>query len=218
MLPDPKDVAKGIKHIFRSKEEKQEAIENERDVQLRQGKSRIRAYVNHQREMLPRLRALARRSLEMGDEARFRQVGKQLIWTENDIARWDKYTLTLDLLEARRDQVRASANLVHTVKVMTDSMTDLAGTEQVSQLQQQLDRSLARADSMDEKINLMMEMMDTTLAQGIPQDEASMEKLRESLGEEIVTKGGAQTDQALEAGLQRIRKELGHDSAIKEDN
>lgn len=208
MLPDPKDVAGGIKHLFRSKEEKLKAIEDERDLQLRQGKNRIRLHIAHQKEMLPRLRALARRALAMGDEGRFRQVGKQLLWTEADITRWDKFSLTLEMLEARRDQVRASADLIHTVKIMTDSMADLAGTEQVSQLQEQLDRSLAQADSMDQKIDVMMGMMDTTLAQGIPADETAIEKLRESLGEEIVNQGNPQVDKDIEAGLEKIRKQL----------
>lgn len=208
MLPDPKDVAKGIKHIFRSKEEKQNAVENERDLQLRQCKSRIRAYINHQREMQPKLRTIAKRALEMGDEARFRQVAKQILWTENDIVRWDRYTLTLDMMEARRDQVRASANLVHTVKVLTDSMSEFAGAEQVTELQQQLDRSLAQADSMDAKIDVMMNMMDSTLAQGMPADETALEKLRETLGDEIVAQAGGQRDEALEAGVQRLRRQL----------
>lgn len=208
MLPDPKDVAKGIKHIFRSKEEKQNAVENERDLQLRQCKSRIRAYINHQREMLPKLRVIAKRALEMGDEERFRQVAKQIMWTEKDIVRWDRYTLTLDMMEARRDQVRASANLVHTVKVLTDSMSDFAGAEQVNELQQQLDRSLAQADSMDQKIDVMMNMMDSTLAQGLPEDETALEKLRETLGDEIVAQAGGQRDEALEAGVRRIREQL----------
>lgn len=208
MLPDPKDVAKGIKHIFRSKEEKQNAIETERDLQLRQTKSRIRSYISHQREMLPRLRVIAKRALEMGDEARFRQVAKQILWTENDIVRWDRYTLTLDIMEARRDQVRASANLVHTVKLLTDSMSELAGAEQVTEMQQQLDRSLALADSMDEKIDVMMNMMDSTLAQGLPADEAALERLREALGDEIVAQAGAQRGETLEAGVQRVRDQL----------
>jgi hypothetical protein len=217
MLPDPKSVAKGIKFIFRSKEEKQNAIEMERDVQLRQGKNRIRSHIAHQREMIPKLRALAKRALAMGDEGRFQQIGKQLLWTENDIIRWDKYSLTLDMMEARRDQVRASSDLIHTVKVMTDSMSDLAGTEQVTQLQQQLDRSLAQADSMDERINIMMDMMDSTLAEGMPADENSLEKLRESLGEEIVTQESAQFDKEIESGLDKIRKQLETEKGKKEE-
>lgn len=215
MLPDPKDVAKGIKYLFRSKEEKQNAIEMERDVQLRQGKSRIRSHINHQKEMIPKLRGLAKRALSMGDEGRFQQIGKQVIWTENDIVRWEKYALTLEMLEARRDQVRASSDLIHTVKIMTDSMTELAGTEQVSKLQEQLDRSLAQTESMDDRINVMMDMMDSTLSAGIPADESALEKLRESLGEEIVTQESAQFDKDIELGLEKIRKQLENEKSNK---
>ena len=208
MMPDPKDVAKGIKYMLRSKEEKQNAIEMERDVQLRQGKNRIRAYVAHQHEMIPRLRTLAKRALAMGEESRFRQIGKQIIMAENEIVRWKKYLLTMEMMEARRDQLRASTDLVRTVKIMTDSMTDLAGTEQVSQLQQELDRSLAQASSMDERVNIMMDMMDSTLGDGIPMDEKSLEKLRDELGEEIVSQESSQFDKDIENGLEDIRKQL----------
>jgi len=217
MLPDPKSVAKGIKYIFRSKEEKQNAVEQERDVQLRQGRNRIRSHITHQQEMIPKLRALAKRALAMGDESRFKQIGKQLIWTENDITRWEKYSLTLDIMEARRDQVRASADLIHTVKIMTDTMTELSGTEQVGKLQQQLDRSLAQTQSMDERINIMMDMMDSTLADGLPSDESEIEKLRESLGDEIVAQESSQFDKEIESGLDKIRKQLENEKSKKED-
>ncbi|MHC1783628.1 MAG: hypothetical protein AB9891_12890 [Anaerolineaceae bacterium] len=211
MLPDPKDVASGIKHLFRSKEEKQNAVELQRDLKLVEGKNRIRAYIAHQQQMIPRLRGLAKRALAMGDEARFQQIGKQLIWTENDIVRWEKYSLTLDMLESRRDQVRASTDLISTVKVMTDSMTDLAGTEQVNQLQGQLDKSLAQASAMDEGITKMMEGMDAALAQSIPADEKSLEKLRDSLGEEIVSQGSSPLDKEIETGLNNLRSQLNSD-------
>ena len=208
MLPDPKSVAKGIKYLFRTKEEKQNDIEAERDVQLRQGKNRIRSHIAHQKEMIPKLRELAKRALAMGDEGRFQQIGKQLIWTEKDIVRWDKYSLTLDMMEARRDQVKASTDLIRTVKIMADTLTELAGTQQVGQLQQQLDRSLVQADSMDERINIMMDMMDSALSDGIKADENKIEKLRENLSDEIVTQESSQFDRETESGLEELRKQI----------
>jgi len=154
--------------------------------------------------------------LALGDEGRFRQIGKQIIMAENEIVRWEKYMLTMDMMEARRDQVRASTDLVRTVKIMADSMTDLAGTEQVSELQQQLDRSLAQAASMDERINIMMDMMDSTLGDSIPMDEKSLETLRDELGEEIVSNESTQIDTEIEAGLEDIRKQLISEKGKKE--
>lgn len=211
MLPDPKDVASGIKHLFRSKEEKRNAVELGRDLKLAEGKRRITAYIARQREMIPRLRGLAKKALAMGDEARFQQIGKQIIWTEDDIARWDKYSLTLDILESRRDQARASADLIGAVRVMTESMSDLTGPGQVSQLQQQLDKSLEQASAMDEGITGMMEGMDAAMARSIPADENALEKLRESLGDEIVSQGAGQLDKDLENGLNNLRSRLSSD-------
>lgn len=217
MLSDPKNVAKGIKYIFRSKKEKQRMLELERDSRLRQGKHSIRTHIVHQNAEIPKLVALAKRSLALGDEPRFQQIGRQIIWTENDIIRWQKYLITVEILESRRDQVRAFADLIGTVKTMTDSMRELAGTEQVIKLQQQLDESLSQTASTEERIDMMMDMMDSTLSEGSPADEKAIESLRSSLGEAIITQESSQFDKELEAGLDKIRKQLADETSKKEE-
>ena len=80
------------------------------------GKTRLQRHLNKQKKMASRLKALAKRALSINDEARFNQVGRQLLWTRQDIRRWEQYLLSLEILEARRDQVRASSDLIEAIK------------------------------------------------------------------------------------------------------
>lgn len=82
MLPTPKKVADTIrKTLFQSADERRQEAEASRDVQVRMGITRVRRHIVHQKEMEHRLTAFAKEALRINDEVRFRQVGKQLLWT-----------------------------------------------------------------------------------------------------------------------------------------
>jgi membrane-associated HD superfamily phosphohydrolase len=212
MLPTPKKVADTIKKtIFQSPEERRQEAELNRDVQIRMGKARVRRHIAHQKDMLRRLTAFAKQALKINDEARFRQVGRQLLWTQQDVTRWEKYLLSLELLEARRDQVKSSVDILQAIKAMGESLAELTSPEQVTSLQMELEKSLARATSIDERMEIMMEAMDTTLGANIVVDESALENLQENLSERLASEEAAEFDSQIEAGLREIRRELEDD-------
>jgi len=209
MLPTPKKVADTIKKkLFQSANEKLQEAEVNRDVQIRMGETRVRRHIAHQKEMVHRLTGIARQALKINDEARFRQVGKQLLWTQQDVNRWEKYLLSLELLEARRDQVKSSVEILKAVKAMGESLADLTSPEQVTSLQVEMEKALARATSLDERMEIMMEAMDTTLGADVQVDEGALEKLQESLSERVSGEEAAEFDSQIETGLREIRRQL----------
>ena len=209
MLPDPKKVARFInRNLFKSAEERREEDERDRDVKVRIAKTRIRRHIQKQNEMAARLKALAKRALALGEEARFRQVGRQLIWTENDILRWEKYMLTLEILEAHRDQARASGELLQAVKVMSESLNLVAEPHKLGELQDEIEQGLARAATMEERMAVMMDMMDASLSADMLADEGSLAGLEERLSAELASQEEAAFDREIEEGLQKIREQL----------
>lgn len=189
-------------------EKRRERREIDRTVKMRMGKNRIKRHVTHQQEMIKKLTELAKKALILGDEARFKQIGRQILGTRADINHWERYVLSLELLEARRDQAKASVDLLSSVKAMSDSMADLASPTQVADIQRQLEMGLARASSMEERLEIMMEMMDTTLAEDLPTDETSLQDLERGLIDQISTQETASFDREIEEGLKKIRAEL----------
>jgi hypothetical protein len=209
MLPTPKKVADTIrKTLFQSKDERQQEKEAGRDVQVRMGMAHVRRHILHQKEMERRLTAYAKEALRINDEVRFRQVGRQLLWTQQDVRRWEKYLLSLELLNARRDQVKSSVEILQTLKAMGDSLNDLAGPEQLSNWQTELEKGLARATSLDERMEVMMDTMDSALESDVPVDDNSLHELENSLSEKVAGEEASAFEGQIEAGLRNIRKEL----------
>ena len=209
MLPTPKKVADTIKKkLFQTQEEKLQEAELNRDVQLRMGKTRLKRHITHQNDMLHRLTSLAKQALQINDEARFRMVGRQLLWTQQDITRWEKYLLSLELLEARREQVKSSIDLIQAVKAMSDSMVDLSGPEKIADLQLELEKGLAKASNLDERMEIMMDMMDSALGSDMLVDENALADLETNLSEKVAGEESAKFDREIEDGLRNIRKAL----------
>lgn len=208
MLPDPKKVAKKIDNLFKSKEEKLAERELNRDAQLKVSKSRIRKHISNQRDMVRKLTVLAKRALSLNDEGRFRQVGKQLIWARNDILRWEKYLLSLEMFEARREQAKASTEMLNAVKTVSESLSDVIPAQDNVEMARELQKGLEKASSLDERMEMMMEVMDATMEAGMSSDPTSLDGLRETLTDDIVREEAAQFDQEIEDQLRSIREEL----------
>ena len=209
MLPTPKKVADLIrKTLFQSAEEKQQEVELNRDIKIRMGMTRIRRHISQQKEMVRRLTGLAKQSLKINDEARFRQIGKQLLQTRQDILRWEKYVLSLEMLSARRDQVKASVDVLQAVKAMSESFADLAGPEKLTDLHLELEKGLAQAGSLDERLEIMMDMMDSAMGGESLVDEGALKDLESSLSESVAGEESSAFEKQIEDGLRSIRKEM----------
>lgn len=208
MLPEPKTVAGAIRRLFRSGEEKRQEAELNRDVQVRMGRTKLQRHIQNQKKMALRLRGLAKRALAINDEARFRQVGRQLIWTQSDIQRWEQYLISFELLQARRDQAKASVELIKAIKATSESLAALTGPQNVAELQRELETGLAQASSLDERMAIMMDLMDSTLASDMVVEEDRLEDLEANLTDEVIREEASDFDREIEEGLRKIRKEL----------
>jgi hypothetical protein len=209
MLPEPKEVAGFLKrNIFKSKQQRVQEAEVKRDVQVRTAKSRIQQHIQRQKEMVFRYKELARKALSLNDEARFRQAGQHMLAAQQSITTWEKYLLSFELLESRREQVRATVDMMEAIKAVGDSLESLAEPAALGELQTQVERGLAQASSLDERMQVMMGMVDTALEAGEPAQSGDLGRLEESLLTEIQSQEAADFDPELEDGLAHIRKEL----------
>jgi hypothetical protein len=98
--------------------------------------------------------------------------------------------------------------LVQSVKAMSESLADLSSPQQIGDLQRQLEEGLARASGLEERMEVMMEVMDSALSADMPVDEESLSVLETGLIDEITSQEAAAFDREIEDGLQKIRSEL----------
>ncbi len=205
---NPRALARAVRRAFRSAAERRQEEETRRDVQVRLGRTRIRRHLARQRTLEQRLLNLAKRALALGDEARFRQIGKQILWTRQNIQRWERYLLALEMLEARRDQARASVEMMDAVRTISASLESLSKPEDVATLQQEMEKGLAQAASLEERTEVLLEAMDAALESDAPLADDQLEGLQSDLTEAVMQEEQAAFSPDMEADLQRIRDEL----------
>ncbi len=165
---------------------RQERKEFERQVQARQGRARIKRHITRQRQMLGKLREMMRRALTLKDDRQFRALAKQYIWTQLDIRRWERNLLAFDALQARRDQVKATREFLESMQAMSRSILVNADPAELARMEQDLQMALARAQSMEEILDAMMEAVDESVFTLEGLEEQDMAQAMDALASDLI--------------------------------
>lgn len=209
MLPDPKKVANFLNRtLFKPAEQRRQEEETNRQVKIRLGMTRIRRHLSRQRDLRARLLALAKRALALNDQERFRQIGHQILQIETNLVRWEKFLLSLEVLEAQNDRLRATVDVIETLQTLSESLAETGQSERMAQLQMDLEANLARAASVEERLEAMMETIDGALTGDVRADEGALQQLERELSEQIAQEEARAFDPQIEQSLQKIRQEL----------
>jgi hypothetical protein len=209
LLPDPKKVANFLNRtLFKPAEQRRQEEETNRQVKIRLGMTRIRRHLSRQRDLRARLLALAKRALALNDQERFRQIGHQILQIESNLVRWEKFLLSLEVLEAQNDRVRATVDFIETLQTLSESLAETGQSERMAQLQMDLEANLARAASVEERLEAMMETIDGALTGDVRADEGALQQLERELSEQIAQEEARAFDPQIEQSLQKIRQEL----------
>lgn len=191
--------------LFKSKEEK----DLERRMQAKQGRTRILRHIEKQKQALEKYWALGQRALTLDDDRQFRTIGAQYLWTQNEIARWERYLLTLDTIEARRDQAGSVTEFVKSLKALTDSMMAQASPGQIAKMQKDLELGLARAETVQERLDLLMDMTDETLSSSenswSTASSGGLDDLKQAMANDA---GHSEADTRIDAGLKKLADQM----------
>jgi len=165
---------------------RKERKEFERQVQARQGRARIKRHITRQRQMLDKLREMMRRALLLKDERQFRALAKQYLWTQQDIRRWERNLLAFDSLQARRDQVKATREFLESMQAMSKSILVNADPAELAQMEQDLQMALARAQTMEDVLDAMMEAVDESVFTFEGMEEQDLSQAMEALAQDLI--------------------------------
>lgn len=198
--------------ITRWLENRRRTKEIERDIQARQGKARIKRHIAKQQAMSKHLWELGKKALQLGDKKQFRQLVLQYMWTLEDIKRWERSLLTFEAIEARRDQARATADFLNSIQAMSKSILASASPEGMAQVQRDLEMGIARAQDMEERLSLILDMTDETVftPEELTDDElgARLQEIEKAMTSEAEQEATAEFDARIEAGLKQIEEQM----------
>ncbi|HOU23283.1 MAG TPA: hypothetical protein PKW05_08960 [Anaerolineae bacterium] len=191
---------------------RQRTKEIERDIKARHGRARVKTQIARQKDLSKRLWSLAKQALQLNNKGRFRQVAVEYMRTLANIDRGENALFTFDLIEARRDQARATADFLAAIRAMSESMLASASVQGMAETQHTLEMGISRAKDMEERMSYILDMAGETFASS---DEFSEEELGLKLGEiekamatEAEHEEGTGMDERIESGIKRIEEEL----------
>lgn len=182
--------------------------EMEREIRIRRGKTSIRRHIHTQQTMQQRLWNLGKRALRLGDEAQFRRIGALYLKAREDVNRWERYLLTFETLEARRDQAKATVSFLEALKALNESLLEASSPQAMARMQQDLAEGLARAGTLEDRLAVMLELTDETLIASEPVSTADLAELQAKIESEVVTGEADSFDARIEEGLRSIREEM----------
>ena len=144
-------------------EDRRRAKEMERDLESRQAKAKIQLYLNTQRKMIQRLKDMARRALALGDRAQFERVGKQYLWTRDNISRWERYLLAVESVEMQVQQARLTGEFMRSLQGMSKSLLSGAGPKMIAETEKDLQMGISRAQTMEQALQYIADTMDQSI-------------------------------------------------------
>ncbi len=203
-----RDILKTVGDVMGWFERRKAEREIEREVKIRQAKTAIRRHISGQHKMAQRLWELGKRALTLGDEAQFQRIGALYLKTQEDAARWERYLLTFEALEARRDQARAATAFLDALQAMNESLMEAAPPQAMARMQRDLAEGLARAETLEDRMSVMMELSDDALAGDWAADQAQLAELHQAMSTEAVQDEAHAYDARIEKGLRAIREEM----------
>lgn len=202
----------GILNWFeRRKREKQ----IKRDMTVRRGQARIKRHIAKQRAASKQLWELGKEALRIGDRRQFKQIMTQYLWTKEDIKRWRQSLLTFRALEARRDQMRATAEFLDSIRAMSDSIVGSANPSELVQAQERLEMGIARAQDMENRLSIVLDVSGETVFAPSDLEEADfserIEELAQDMTDEAEHEESSAFDARIEKGLSQIEEEMRKD-------
>lgn len=199
-------------------ENRRRTKEIERDIEARRGKAQIRRHIKKQKEMKKKLWDLGRQALQLGDRRQFKQIGKQYLWTEQDIERWQRYLVAFQAIEARRDQARSMAEFMSSIQAMSKSMLANASPKAIAETERDLQMGIARAQDLEQTLDYLMDLTEDTIFSMEGMSNEELDETFRALEREMVEGREAKApaeDEALDArieeGLRRIEDEMKKD-------
>jgi len=192
--------------LLKSKQKKQA----EREQAVREGKIRIRQHIKREQHISQKVQALARRALELGDDAQFKQLGKRYLLLQEDVNRKERYVLSLEALETQLDQSRTGVDFMEAMKDLTGSVMALGSPEKTAALRRQAVEGLSNAQTLSDRLDAMMEQATDMMFDSDLFDDARLKELEATLMQTGGAAGTipAQSDDKIDSLLSKIKDEI----------
>lgn len=189
--------------LFKSKEERR----IERDMQVRQGLATIRKQVKdlerNEKEFLDK----ARRAKRIGSGEQLAFLKKAIRQTIGQRMGMERQLLAIETAAQMKNQMESYAAFAKSMNAVSRSIGEVFGTVDMAKTQRDFESAMSKAQSMEERMSVFLDMTSDTMLSGAGEDESVISD--EELDRLLETdKPRNQMDPDVARELSKIEREL----------
>lgn len=194
-------------NLFGGQRRRQEK-ELEREVRFKQGLARVRRYIDQCHTTRQRVWNQAKRAAQLGDRQMLRNTLVSYLRLGDLIIRWERYLLAAEHASLMRDHMKATAEFMGSLQAVSDAMLAGLSPADLVKVQTNLEKGMARAQSLDEALAVVMDAASTAIfsTEGLPEEQ--MESLEKQVLAEASQEESAQIDARIADAMKRLEEEL----------
>lgn len=191
--------------LFKSKEER----ELERRIKIQENKRRIERYILKQRKKVDKYWSAAKKAVRLSDEKMFEQIATLILATQRDINNWERSMLSFEVMEARTEQIAASADFARAYEAMSKSMLANSNPANLAKIQLDVERATMRAQAMGTMMENFVDISANLLDEGAGlEQDAELRQIMETLKAEADQESNGFDNAEIEASLRAIEAQL----------
>ena len=194
--------------LFKSKEERR----IERDIQIRKTLGLFRKQIKNLSEKEREYLRNAKEARKISATGQCELAKRALKQTMAQRRRFEQQLLTLKIASQIKDQTESHAQFAKALGGVSKTIAELFGTTDLVKTQKDFERAMERAKSMEERMDIFLEISSESMFAEEPAGEAivSDDEIDKLIEAEAVHEEG-KIDQEIEQGLKEIDKELSKD-------
>jgi len=194
--------------LFKSKEERR----IERNIQIQKTLGMFTRQIRSLRKQEAGYLTTARDAKRIGAEQQLELATKALKQTMVQRRRLDQQLLTLKIAVQMKEQAETHAQFAKALKGVSRAIADMFGSTDMVQTQKDFETAMARAQSMEERVDLFLSSASgTMLGEPMAQEEMVSDEEIQRLVSSEAARADEGIDDEIDEGLSEIRRELGHD-------
>lgn len=195
--------------LFKSREERR----LDREVEIRKGinliKRNIRDLKRNEKEYLEK----AKKARQLGSKGQLEFLKKAVKRTASQRLLMEKQLLGIETANQIKNQSEAHAQFAKAMLAVSRSIGEMFSAMDLGKTQVKLEEALAKAESMEERMNLFLDVSGRSLfdQEGGGEEAISDAEIDELIDREIAAEESGNVDQEIQDGLDEIQKELGRE-------
>lgn len=179
----------------------------EREIRYRKAKSTISNYIQNLEKVQKQVFDQGKKAISIGDETFAKRQAKKHVGIQDRIRKGQRLLLLMEEAKLQRNLVNISGDFVVFAKDIAESILEGPDVEQLTEMQIELEKGLARAEQMDEALSVMVESASEGILASENMTDENVDALLRSMEGDAIDEE-SELDQRISKGVNEIEEKM----------